>query len=80
MSCQLRKMKMMAAASCENKSPETACGKEVASKLAQMQAERAKQDQMWTTPVKSEYQVSTSSLGGQYTKSGSIPNGQGFVT
>ena len=49
MSCQVRKMKMMAAASCSERAPETLCGKEVANKLAHMQAERERQDQMWTT-------------------------------
>jgi hypothetical protein len=38
---------MMAAASCNERAPETQCAKEVASKLAQLQAERAKQDNMW---------------------------------
>ena len=52
MSCQLRKMKMMAAASCEARPADTQGAKEVAARLQQMQAERAKQDQMWTaTPV-----------------------------
>lgn len=54
MSCQVRKMKMMAAASCNQRSPETQCAKEVAAKLQQIQAERAKQDQMWQQePIKS---------------------------
>ena len=47
-------MKMMAAASCDARAPETQCGKEVTAKLAQMQAERTRQDQMWNPPVKSE--------------------------
>ncbi len=41
-------MKMMAAASCEARPADTQAAKEVASRLQQMQAERAKQDQMWT--------------------------------
>lgn len=51
MSCQIRKMKMMAAASCEPRAPETACGKEVASNLQKMMAERSRQDSMWSAPA-----------------------------
>lgn len=54
MSCQIRKMKMMAAASCDTRTPETKCGKEVATRLAQMQAERTRQDQLWNPAAKSE--------------------------
>ena len=70
MSCQIRKMKMMAAASCNERPSDTQCAKEVASKLAQLQAERARQDQMWTAAPKSESAAAnTSGVQSQYTKS-----------
>lgn len=49
MSCQIRKMKMMAAASCEERSPQTHCAKEVSNNYQKMMAERARQDSMWQT-------------------------------
>lgn len=75
MSCQLRKMKMMAAASCDTRAPETQCGKEVATALAKMQAERARQDQMWTEPIKSEPACANNTSSRTPTKSGSVPSG-----
>ena len=75
MSCQLRKMKMMAAASCDARAPETQCGKEVAANLAKMQAERARQDQMWTEPIKSEPASANNTVSRTPTKYGSVPNG-----
>ena len=49
---------MMAAASCEQRAPETMCGKEVASNLQKMMAERERQDKMWSVPpVASEKSV-----------------------
>lgn len=38
---------MMAAAGCEPRASDAQCAKEVSDKLAQLQAERAKQDKMW---------------------------------
>jgi hypothetical protein len=75
MSCQLRKMKMMAAASCDARAPETQCGKEVAARLAQIQAERIRQDQMWTEPIKSEPASANNNGAHIPTKSGSVPSG-----
>jgi hypothetical protein len=70
MSCQIRKMKMMAAASCNERPTDSQCAKEVSSKLAQLQAERARQDQMWTAAPKSESATAnTSAVQSQYTKS-----------
>lgn len=68
-------MKMMAAASCDGRAPETQCGKEVAAKLAQMQAERAKQDQMWTEPIKCEPASANNTVSRIPTKSGPAPIG-----
>lgn len=51
-------MKMMAAASCDARSSDTQSAKEVAAKLAQMQAERARQDQMWNMP-QTKYELSS---------------------
>ena len=71
MSCQLRKMKMMAAASCDARAPDTQSAKEVAAKLAQMQAERARQDQMWNPPqTKSELSSDNTIVARIHTKSG----------
>ena len=50
-------MKMMAAASCEQRAPETMCAKEVASNLQKMLAERERQDKMWLAPVATEHPV-----------------------
>ena len=47
-------MKMMAAASCNERPPETQCAKEVANKLSQLQAERERQDKLWNPPTTSE--------------------------
>jgi hypothetical protein len=50
MSCRIRRTQMMAQANCE-KPADPIMKKELDTKLAQMQAERVKQDQMWTTPT-----------------------------
>ena len=76
MSCQVRKMKMMAAASCNERSAESLCAKEVASKLAQLQAERARQDQLWTQPISKSASATTSES--QNIKSYEGPNGSVF--
>ena len=75
MSCQVRKMKMMAAASCDARAPETQCGKEVATALAKMQAERARQDQMWTEPIKSVPASANNTASHIPIKSGLVPSG-----
>jgi acid phosphatase class B len=81
MSCQVRKMKMMAAASCNERPAETQCAKEVASKLAQLQAERARQDEMWTGAPKSESSIATKSVDEtHHIKSYEAANGMGFST
>lgn len=41
---------MMAAASCEQRAPETMCAKEVSSNFQKMMAERERQDKMWSVP------------------------------
>ena len=53
MSCQIRKMRMMSSGTCEPR-PATGASAEMAAKLAQMQAERGRQDQMWQTTKTSE--------------------------
>ncbi len=50
MSCRIRRTQMMAQGSCE-KPADPQMKKELDTKLAQMQAERIKQDQMWITPT-----------------------------
>ena len=63
MSCQIRKMRMMSSGTCEPR-PQGAAATEMAAKLAQMQAERGRQDQMWqattVTSEKTTYASSTS--------------------
>ena len=44
-------MKLMAAASCNERAPETKCAKEVQGNFQKMLAEREKQDKMWEQPV-----------------------------
>lgn len=51
MSCRIRRTQMMAQAGCSEKPADPKMKKELDSKLAQMQAERIKQDQMWITPT-----------------------------
>jgi hypothetical protein len=69
MSCQLRKMKMMAAASCEQRAPQTQCAKEVQGNFQKMLAEREKQDKMWeqpltkSTPTENTSKISTNQNG-----------------
>jgi hypothetical protein len=41
----------MAAASCNERAPETHCAKEVQGNFQKMLAEREKQDKMWEQPV-----------------------------
>jgi hypothetical protein len=45
-------MKMMVAASCEQRPPQTQCAKEVQGNFQKMLAEREKQDKMWEQPLK----------------------------
>ena len=52
MSCHVRKMRMMAAAGSGTCEPKTPVASELNAKLSQMQAERDKQDSMWTTEAK----------------------------
>ena len=66
MSCHIRKMRMMSSsATCEPR-PTTGASTEMAARLAQMQAERGRQDQMWqpttTTSEKTTYASSTSEI------------------
>ncbi len=57
MSCQLRKMKAMAQSGCQERCVDSQTNKDFQDRLAKMQAERAKQDSMWTT-TSSESQTS----------------------
>jgi hypothetical protein len=50
MSCRIRRTQMMAQGSCE-KPVNPTLKKELDTKLAQIQAERMKQDQMWNSTV-----------------------------
>ena len=52
MSCHVRKMRMMAAAGSGVCEPKTQVASELNTKLSQMQAERDKQDLMWTSQTK----------------------------
>ncbi len=51
MSCQIRKMKMMAAAGCQERSTNPESVKQFNDQLAKIQAERARQDAMWNEAV-----------------------------
>lgn len=51
MSCQIRKMKMMAAAGCQERPTNPEAVKCFQNDLAKLQAERIRQDSMWQTPV-----------------------------
>lgn len=62
MSCQIRKMKLMAAASCNERAPETKCAKEVQGNFQKMLAEREKQDKMWDNSVLIPKVIETSDL------------------
>ncbi len=55
-------MKMMAAASCEPRAPETQCAKEVQGNFQKMLAEREKQDKMWEQPLKSTENTGKTSM------------------
>lgn len=62
MSCQIRKMNRIAAASCNERAPETKCAKEVQGNFQKMLAEREKQDKMWNNPVSMEKVTETTGL------------------
>lgn len=66
MSCQIRKMRMMSSSGTCERQPQGAAATEMAAKLAQMQAERGRQDQMWqattVTSEKTTYASSTSEI------------------
>ena len=49
MSCQIRKTRLMAQAGCSEKPTNPQARAEFDSKLAQLQAERVRQDTMWST-------------------------------
>ena len=51
MSCQIRKMKIMAAAGCQERPNNPEAVKSFNQDLAKLQAERARQDLMWQEPV-----------------------------
>ncbi len=57
MSCQIRKMKMMAASGCQERPNNPEAVKDFQNRLAQLQQERAKQDSMWDTPISSHENV-----------------------
>ena len=48
MSCHVRKMRIMAAASAGCSEPRTSNANELSARLAQVQAERDRQDALWT--------------------------------
>ena len=56
MSCNIRKTQMMAAA-CNNERQTAPVAKELQGKLAQMQAERTKQDLVWSSAYCEEGQT-----------------------
>ena len=51
MSCNIRKMRMMSSTGTCEPRPQGAAATEMAARLAQMQAERGRQDQMWSEPT-----------------------------
>ena len=66
MSCQIRKMRMMSSSGTCEPRPQGTAATEMAARLAQMQAERGRQDQMWqpttATSEKTTYASSTSEI------------------
>lgn len=52
MSCRIRRTQMMAQASLPEKSVDPKMKADLDNKLAQMQAERSRQDAMWTANIK----------------------------
>lgn len=60
MSCQIRKMKIMAAAGCQERPTNPESVKIFQNDLAKLQAERVRQDAMWEMPVKGGGDANTS--------------------
>ena len=63
MSCHVRKMRIMAAASAGYSEPKTSNASELSARLAQIQAERDRQDALWTQPVIQQNSSSKSQVG-----------------
>jgi hypothetical protein len=63
MSCHVRKMRIMAAASAGCSEPKTSTAGELSVRLAQIQAERDRQDALWTQPVTQQNSFSKSQVG-----------------
>lgn len=66
-------MKQMAAASCNERASNSTSAKEVAAKLAQIQAERARQDEIWAP--KSESSTNDQLPTKKYETQIALPNG-----
>ena len=82
MSCQIRKMKMMAAAGCQERPTNAEAVKDFQIRFSQLQQERAKQDAMWEAP-KSAHEIgvnnSTNTKELSYTSKYSLISKQGHV-